>query len=197
MKKRDHLRRLPVEHYRGNAIVHWNLTILNRKQGWLSAVFLYRFRELLTHTAFRYELACPIFCLMPDHFHMLWMGLSETCDQLLAMKHFCKTTNDSLGRLGYKLQDQAYDHVLQDEEKKEIALREVVEYIARNPERAGLIQPDEFASYKFSGCVVPGYPELRLFEPEFWGKFDRIITFLRKAGLTRHPKQIMPKPPTP
>jgi hypothetical protein len=99
--------------------------------------------------------------------------------------------------LGYELQDQAYDHVLQDEEKKEIALREVVEYIARNPERAGLIQPDEFASYKFSGCVVPGYPELRLFEPEFWGKFDRIITFLRKAGLTRHPKQIMPKPPTP
>ena len=197
MKKRDHLRRLPEEHYRGNAIIHWNLTILDRKQGWLSAIFLYRFRELLTHTAFRYELACPIFCLMPDHFHMLWMGLSETCDQLLAMKHFRKTTNDSLRRLGYELQDQAYDHVLQDEEKKEIALREVVEYIARNPERAGLIQPDEFASYKFSGCVVPGYPELRLFEPEFWGKFDRIITFLRKAGLTRHPKQIMPKPPTP
>ena len=197
MQKRDHLRRLPAEYYRGNAIIHWNLTILNRKQGWLSAVFLYRFRELLTHTAFRYELACPIFCLMPDHFHMLWMGLSETCDQLLAMKHFRKTTNDSLRRLGYELQDQAYDHVLQDEEKKEMALREVVEYIARNPERAGLIQPDEFASYKFSGCVVPGYPELRLFEPEFWGKFDRIITFLRKAGLTRHPKQIMPKPPTP
>ena len=197
MQKRDHLRRLPAEHYRGNAIIHWNLTILDRKQGWLSAIFLYRFRELLTHTAFRYELACPIFCLMPDHFHMLWMGLSETCDQLLAMKHFRKTTNDSLRRLGYELQDQAYDHVLQDEEKKEIALREVVEYIARNPERAGLIQPDEFASYKFSGCVVPGYPELRLFEPEFWGKFDRIITFLRNAGLTRHPKQIMPKPPTP
>jgi hypothetical protein len=124
---------------------------------------------------------------MPDHFHMLWMGLSETCDQLLAMKHFRKTTNDSLRRLGYELQDQAYDHVLQDEEKKEIALREVIEYIARNPERAGLIQPDEFASYKFSGCIVPGYPELRLFEPEFWGKFDRIITFLRNAGLTRHP----------
>ena len=187
MNKRDHLRRLPPEHYRGDAVVHWSLTMRDRKQGWLSPVFYYRFRELLTHTAFRYELACPILCLMPDHFHMLWMGLSETCDQLLAMKHFRKTTNESLGRLGYQLQDQAYDHVLRDDEKRDTGFREVVEYIARNPERAKLIQPDEFASYKFSGCVVPGYPELRLFEQEFWDKFDRIISFLRKEGLTRHP----------
>jgi putative transposase len=185
MNKRDHLRRLPPQHYRGDAIVHWSLTLRDRKQGWLSDVFFYRFRELITHTAFRYELACPIFCLMPDHFHMLWMGLSETCDQLLAMKHFRKTTNELLGRLGYALQDQAYDHVLRDGEKRDTGFREVVEYIARNAERAQLIRADEFASYPFSGCVLPGYPELRLFEQDFWAKFDRIISFLRKEGLTR------------
>ena len=116
---------------------------------------------------------------------MLWMGLAETCDQLLAMKHFRKTTSESLERLRYELQDQAYDHVLRDDEKKDTGFREIVEYIARNPERANLIQPCEFASYKFSGCVLPGYPELRLFEPEFWEKFDRVISFLRKEGLTR------------
>ena len=122
---------------------------------------------------------------MPDHFHMLWKGLSGTCDQLLAMKHFRKTTNDSLGRLSYELQDQAYGHVLCDDEKRDSGFREVVEYIARNPERANLIQPGEFASCKFSGCVIPGYPELRPFESEFWEKFDRVISFLRKEGLTR------------
>ncbi len=185
MRKRDHLQRLSPEHYQGDAIVHWSLTILDRKQGWLSPVFYYRFRELLTHSSFRYGFDCPIFCLMPDHFHMLWMGLSETCDQLLAMKHFRKTTNESLGRLSYELQDQAYDHVLCDHEKRGSGFREVVEYIARNPERANLIQPGEFASYKFSGCVIPGYPELRPFESEFWEKFDRVISFLRKEGLTR------------
>ena len=185
MSQRDHLRRLPPEYYRGHAIVHWSLTILDRRQGWLSPVFYYRFRELLTHSAFRYQFACPVFCLMPDHFHMLWMGLAETCDQLLAMKHFRKTTSESLERLRYELQDQAYDHVLRDDEKKDTGFREIVEYIARNPERANLIQPCEFASYKFSGCVLPGYPELRLFEPEFWEKFDRVISFLRKEGLTR------------
>jgi REP element-mobilizing transposase RayT len=187
MNQRDHLRRLPPEHYRADAIVHWSLTLRDRKQGWLSPVFFYRFRELLTHTAFRYELACPIFSLMPDHFHMLWMGLSESSDQLLAMKRFRKTTNESLGRQGYALQDQAYDHVLRDDEKRDVGFREVVEYIARNAERAKLIPEDQFASYPFSGCVLPGYPELRLFEMGFWDKFDRILSFLRQQGLTRHP----------
>jgi len=188
MNKRDHLTRLDPEYYQGDAIVHWTLTIRDRKTGWLSGLFYYRFRELLTHSAFRYEFACPIFCLMHDHFHMLWMGLSESCDQLLAMKHFRKTTNESLGRLGYKLQDQAFDHVLTDDERKETHFRAIVEYIARNPERAGLVPTDAFATYQFSGCIVPGYPELRLYEPSFWDQFDRIISFLRKEGLTRRPK---------
>ncbi|MEZ6137535.1 MAG: hypothetical protein R3C53_21825 [Pirellulaceae bacterium] len=67
---RDHLRRLSREYYIGDAIVHWSVNIRDRRQGWLTAPFLYRFRELLTHTTFRYGLACPIFCLMPDHIHM-------------------------------------------------------------------------------------------------------------------------------
>ncbi len=50
MNKRDHLKRLPPEYYRGDAVVHWTITIRGRKAGWLSPVLLYRFRELLTHT---------------------------------------------------------------------------------------------------------------------------------------------------
>jgi putative transposase len=167
MNKRDHLRRLTPEFYRGDAIVHWSLTMLDRKPGWLSVAFLYRFRELLTHSTFRYTLACPIFCLMPDHIHMLWIGLRSGSDQLLAMKHFRKTMNESLRRIGHELQDQAYDHVLREEVRKEAGFREVCDYIARNPERAGLVPNDAYASYKFTGCIVPGYPELRPFEDAF------------------------------
>ncbi len=118
---RDHLRRLDARYYRGLAVVHWSLTIRGRRSGWLSGLFYYRFRELLTHAAFRYGLACPIFCLMPDHFHLLWMGLFAGSDQLLAMKHFRKSVNESLKRIGFELQDQAYDHVLRDEERQEHA----------------------------------------------------------------------------
>ena len=185
MNKRDHLRRLPRGFYQGDAIVHWTLTILGRKQGWLTANFLYRFRELLTHSCFRYGLCCPIFCLMPDHIHMVWMGLCQGSDQLNAMKHFRTRCNESLERIGFELQDQAYDHVFKDEERKEAEFRNVCEYIARNPERAQLVRYDEFANYLFSGCITPGYPELRPFEADYWGKFDRIVSFLRKQGLMR------------
>ena len=183
--KRNHLRRLDAEHYRGLAVVHWSMTLGHRRTGWLNAVFYYRFRELLTHAAFRYGVACPIFCLMPDHFHLLWMGLFEDSDQLLAMKHFRKSVNESLARIEYELQDQAYDHVLREDEKQEQAFKDVCEYIARNPERAELIEQDGYRDYPFTGSLVPGYPQLRPFESAFWDEFDRVISFIRKNGLSR------------
>ena len=96
MSHRDHLQRLESVYYRGDAFVHWSLTMLDRTHGWLNGLFCYRFREILTHTAFRYAIACPVFCLMPDHFHMVWIGLMDESDQLLAMKHFRKGANETL-----------------------------------------------------------------------------------------------------
>ena len=40
----DHLKRLPVEYYRGQAYVHWSMTIHNRQTGWLSRGFYVNFR---------------------------------------------------------------------------------------------------------------------------------------------------------
>ncbi len=185
MNKRDHLRRLPRECYQADAVVHWTLTILERKQGWLTLPFYYHFRELLTHSLFRYGLVCPIFCLMPDHIHLVWMGLCDGSDQLNAMKHFRLRCNDLIVQLGFGLQDQAYDHVFEQEERQEIELRNACEYIARNPERAGLVEKDRFGSYDFSGCLVPGYPELRPFNPGYWDQFGKIISFLRQDGFMR------------
>ncbi len=97
---RDNLKRLSREHYQGDAIVHWTQTVRDRKQGWLTPAFFYRFREILTHTMFRYGMVCPMFCLMPDHFHMVWMGLFEDSDQLNALKHFRSNCNQSIARQG-------------------------------------------------------------------------------------------------
>ncbi len=80
----DYLKRLPPEFYRGQACVHWSLTIEDRKTGWVVPVFHYRFRELLAHTMFRYGLCCPVFCLMPDHMHLLWVGILDSADQRVA-----------------------------------------------------------------------------------------------------------------
>ena len=181
----SYLKRLPPGYYRGRAYVHWSLTIQDRKQGWLKPVMLYRFRELLTHTMFRYGLCCPIFVLMPDHLHMMWMGVLERSDQLSAMKHFRTRLNESLNALDCGLQEQGYDNVLKEDERLEAAFHDTCEYIARNPERAKLVAVDGYAEYPYSGCIVPGYPELKPFAADFWPRFWRAYSYLSANGLMR------------
>jgi REP element-mobilizing transposase RayT len=183
--RNDQLPRLDRENYRGQSCMHWTLTIQDRRTGWLITAFYYKFRELLNHTAFRYSLTCPIFCLMPDHIHLLWIGIDDGTDQLNAMKHFRKSVGSALGKIGFEFQHQPYDHVLRDDERQESAVENLVEYIARNPERKGLVPIDGFRDYKFTACLVPGYPELDLRQDDYWPRFWRTYSFLRRNGLFR------------
>ena len=189
--RRDNLRRLEAKCYRGQAWVHWTYTIQDRRTGWLVPAFNYKFRELLTHAAFRYALTCPIYCLMPDHIHMVWIGIDDQTDQLKASKYFRKLIGVPLKALGFELQHQPYDHVLRDEDRIETAFENLVEYIARNPERKGIVPPDCFREYKFSGSLVPGYPELDWRHGEFWPPFWKTYSFLRKNGLFRPADEIL------
>ena len=182
-KRHDYLKRLPPEYYRGQACVHWSLTMEDRKTGWLIPIFYYKYREILTHTAFRFGLCCPIYCCMPDHIHMLWVGILDHCDQRKAMRYFRGQLNPVLEKLETRFQRQPYDHVLREEERKSTPFEEVAEYIARNPERRGLVPPDGFARYSYTGCLVPGYPELMPFEEGYWDRFWRIYSHLTANGL--------------
>ena len=181
MTEHDYLKRLDQACYRGQVWVHWSLTMDDRRTGWLSPLFLYRFREILTHTCFRFDVACLIYCLMPDHLHMLWHGLTDQSDQLRAMSFFRKQSNVSLRRIGFQWQSQPYDRVLREAEVEQNELQHIVEYIARNPERSGLVPVDGYASYKYTGCLLPGYPELRLFEPDSWTRIWRAMAYLKKT----------------
>lgn len=159
------------------------MTIEDRKTGWLIPIFYYKFRELLTHAAFRYSFCCPIYCLMPDHIHMPWLGLADRADQLLAARYMRTHLNRVLEKLGVRLQIQGYDHVLREDEHQQDAFEAVVDYIARNPERAGLVTTDCFPSYPYSGCLLPGYPDLSPWQPGFWPLFWRLVTSLGRSGL--------------
>lgn len=185
----DYLKRLPPEFYRGQACVHWSMTIEDRKTGWLVPIFYYKFRELLTHTMFRYGICCPIFCLMPDHMHLLWLGIPDSADQRVAMKFLRGQLKPILEKLHVRLQDQPYDHVLRDHERQLTALQSIVEYIVRNPERKQLVPLDGFRDYAYTGCLVPGYPDLKPFQPDFWNLFDRVYSKLRHQGLVRSERE--------
>ena len=105
------------------------------------------------------------------------------------MKHFRKTAKETLRRIDYELQDQAFDHVLRSDERQVEAFHDVFEYVVRNPERTGLVPVDGYSRYKFSGCLVPGYPQLRPFDDSFWNEFNRVISYLRANGMFRSPKE--------
>lgn len=178
--RNDHLKRLPKEHYQGQAYVHWSMTMANRKTGWLIPILYYKFREILTHTAFRYGICPPIYCCMPDHMHLLWVGIDARNDQLLASRFLRKQMNLVLGKLGYSFQAEGYDHVLAEQERERTAFEDVVEYIARNPERAGLVRQDGFRDYPYTDCLLPGYPELHLWQADYWERYWRTYAYLAK-----------------
>src|SRR5258706_10212645 len=136
-----YLPRLPREHYQADAVVHWTLTIFDRRQGWLTPDLHVQFRELMFHVAAREGLACPVYCLMPDHLHLVWMGLRLDTDQVNAMA-FLRTHLEPILKPA-RFQTQPQDNVLREEERRRNAFAKVCFYIAANPVRAELMKETE------------------------------------------------------
>jgi hypothetical protein len=162
-----YLPRLPREYYQGDAIVHWTLTTFDRAQGWLDKTFHHRFRELMLHAAAREGLFCPVYCLMPDHLHFVWMGLRLDSDQVNGVVFLRTYLEKVLGPA--RFQPQPHDNVLRARERKHGAFAKVCFYILENPVRSRLVAEPEM--WKFTGTIVPGYPMLYPFYLKFWDRF--------------------------
>jgi REP element-mobilizing transposase RayT len=165
----SHLPRLDKAHYQGAAIVHWTFAMEDRAVGWLDDLAHARIRELLVHMVCRYELVCPVYCVMPDHIHMILMGISSLSDQRKAVLFLRRQLNGLLGVSDVRLQKQAYDHVLREQEREQGAFEKIAWYVLENPLRAGLVKSRE--EWKYSGCVVFGHPGWNVFHDEFWDSF--------------------------
>ncbi len=83
--RKYYLPRLDREFYQADAVVHWELNTCYRRTGWLSPALHGSFREIMVHACARGGLFCPVYCLMPEHIHLVWMGLQLSSDQLQAM----------------------------------------------------------------------------------------------------------------
>jgi putative transposase len=164
------LPRLAPAFYQGDAVVHWTMPIAMRGQGWLNEIFHARFRELMLHVAAREKLLCPVYCLMPDHIHLVWMGLHSESDHRAGMKFLREHLAPALRP--HRFQHQAHDHVLRDEERKQDAFARVCFYILANPVRACLIKKTEV--WPFCGAIFPGYPVLHPREEGFWPLFWKL-----------------------
>ncbi len=160
---RGYLPRLAPEFYRTHAVVFWTHTVKNRAQGWLTTEFHHEFRELMLHASSREHLLCPIYVLMPDHLHLVWTRTSPGSDQRRAATFLRARLEPRLAPI--RFQHQAYDHVLRDSERKRSAFANICAYVAANPVRAGLAEHDN--EWPFTGCIVPGYPDLTPTAPVF------------------------------
>jgi putative transposase len=165
-----YLPRLPREYYQGDAVVHWTIPFSHRGRGWLDERFHATFRELMLHTAAREGLLCPTYCLMPDHLHLVWMGLRLDSDQLNGMA-FLRTHLRSL-LAPQRFQHQAHDHVLKEEERKRNAFAKVCFYIIDNARVAELVEDPK--DWPFAGAVVPRYPAMHPLTEDFWSKFWKL-----------------------
>ncbi len=177
MKAPGRLPRLPDAFYRGPAIIHWTLPTFDRATGWLDERRHLLFRETLLHAAARELLLCPIYCLMPDHIHLIWLGLASESDQRNAMAFMRTHLEKHLHPA--KFQPQAFDHVLRDHERERGAFARVVQYIADNPVRGKLAE--DSSAWPYTGCVVPGCPRLDPREERFWDVFWKIHAKLARS----------------
>jgi len=179
------LPRLPREFYQGDAFVHWSLSVYKRETGWLTEQFHARFRELMLHCAWREGLFCPTYCLMPDHLHLVWMGLRLDTDQLNAMPFLRTYLEPALSPANFH--DQAYDNVLREPEREHNAFAGVCSYILNNPLKGKLVTRME--DWRFCGAIVPGYPTLHPLKSDFWPKFWKLYAKARHpdAGNTKRP----------
>lgn len=174
---RSYLRRLDSPFYKGHAIVHWSMTIDQRKTGWLNTETHLSIRELLLHTASRYHQLAPTYGLMPDHLHILWMGTDPSSDQLRAASFFRKHLNFLLRRHQVTLMEQAYDHVLKEHEREKGAFESMLFYITENPARAKLVEKAD--NWEFSGSAASGYPDFDWRDDKFTEKLWKIYALER------------------
>lgn len=164
-----HLLRLDPGYYRGFAFVHWTMTISGRRKGWLHRGFHARLIQILDRGAKDYAVVVPAYTLMPDHMHWLAVGLSDVSDQLL----WSRAARRELNRLlsPFRLQKQAFDHVLTLDERSPGGFSKVVAYICENPVVEYLVEDSR--DWEFTGAVVPELAGLDPRDPEFsdiwWG----------------------------
>ena len=168
--EKGNLPRLDKKRYQGHAVVFWTNTLEERARGWLSPRLHCAFRELMLHAAAR-DLFCPAYCLMPDHLHLIWMGMTRDSDQRNAMRFLRTHLEPALGA-GRAWQHQPHDHVLLEKERMRNALASFCFYTLANPVRAGLVKRE--IDWPYLGAVVPGYPALHPLADGYWELFWKL-----------------------
>ncbi len=96
------------------------------------------YNSLLHNHQKDYSVYC--FCIMPNHFHIVFRHLenSRDIDQIMkSIKGFsAREINKLLNRKGAIWQSESFDHIVRDEDE----LYRIINYVIMNPVKAGLVE---------------------------------------------------------
>ena len=129
--------------------------------------------------------------LMPDHIHIVWLGLKLASDQREAMRFLRKYLARELTRrsptgVEFELQKQSHDSVLREKDRTRGALGSACFYVLDNPQRKELVAHPR--DWPYLGAIVPGYPFLHPLEEDFWPMFWKFYTEQREPAPTEATK---------
>lgn len=148
------------------------MTIKDRRTGWLDNSFHSVFRETFLHSLIRNDALCPCYCLMPDHMHLMTMGVSRNSNNKSCIRFLRRHLNKELKNRNFEFQSQAYDHVLDEKERKRGSFEIAARYISENPVRNGIAA--DRISWPYSRALVPGFPNLDPRDSNYWDRFWKI-----------------------
>jgi REP-associated tyrosine transposase len=144
------------------------------------------FMRLLRQTALRYGWRCLAYCLLTNHYHLLFWTAAEALPagmRRLNAVH-AMTFNERHGLEGHLFQDRYGSKLVQGQEH----LLEAYRYIALNPVRAGMCRrPEEWPWSSYAAELrgepaLPGATDLlRLFDSAPGSALQRLRAFVADA----------------
>ena len=147
-------------------MVFWTLTIFDRAEGWLTTRFTSGSSELMLHAAAREGLVCPIYCLMPDHLHLVWMGLHWIPTRFNGMTFLRTYLEPELCRRSFN--HRPHDEVCGKNKESVNAFAKICFYIAGESCAGRIIGEKTFGH---SPAAFSGYPRLNPADEDFWRNF--------------------------
>jgi len=140
--------RLPRDRYRGRVSAAFTLCLQDHRTLFVEPSIVRCFADFLRKVA-ENGIFNVVFCFMPDHCHLISMGIGDDSDLILGVEEFKQLTGHwlSTNYPEFKWEKSFYDRIIRNTEE----LAATVRYVLDNPVRGGLVS--NWYEYPYSGSI--------------------------------------------
>jgi REP element-mobilizing transposase RayT len=146
----------------GQIAISFTVCVDERRRAFLNPADVEQHIRLMEEQFARFGCRVPIYCFMPDHLHVMSMGMTYRADGKRAMDAFKTKSGQYLQSVGanYRWQENYHDRIIRHSNE----WRKKVFYIFQNPVRAEIVE--EPRAYLLTGSI--GYDLEELIHEAAW-----------------------------